>query len=32
MPEEEAREYKPIIVHVDKNNAIVKDLDEVLFS
>jgi aspartate 1-decarboxylase len=29
MPEEEAREYKPIIVHVDKNNAIVKDLDEV---
>jgi aspartate 1-decarboxylase len=32
MPEAEARDYKPIIVHVDKNNAIVKDLDEVLFS
>jgi aspartate 1-decarboxylase len=32
MPEEEARNYKPIIVQVDKNNAIVKDLDEVFLS
>jgi aspartate 1-decarboxylase len=32
VPEEEARDYQPIIVHVDKNNAIVKDLDEVFLS
>ena len=32
MPEEEARDYQPIIVQVDKNNAIVKDLDEVFLS
>jgi aspartate 1-decarboxylase len=32
MPEEEAKSYKPIIVQVDKNNAIVKDLDEVFLS
>jgi aspartate 1-decarboxylase len=32
MPDEEARDHKPIIVHVDKNNAIVKDLDEVFLS
>ena len=32
MPDEDARDYKPIIVHVDKNNAIVKDLDEVFLS
>ena len=32
MTDEDARDYKPIIVHVDKNNAIVKDLDEVFLS
>ena len=32
MDDEAARHYKPIIVHVDKKNSIVKNLDEVFFS
>ena len=31
MDDEAARHYKPIIVHVDKKNSIVKNLDEVFF-
>jgi aspartate 1-decarboxylase len=32
MDDEAARHYTPKIVHVDKNNSIVKNLDEVFFS
>jgi aspartate 1-decarboxylase len=32
MPDGEAREYKPIIVHVNERNEIVHEFDEAIFS
>ena len=32
VPEEDVHNYKPRIVHVNRNNAIVREMDEAIFS